>query len=267
MPFLRRYTDLTELLHILKSKTITLLDPQLWDNKNDLYFMNTYKEKANFKSVLALCFTETFERYHHWKVFTKGSSGVCIVFNKLYLKESFPRDDDKLRFSPVFYNTINYIKKYGVKNYDLPFVKPYPYRSEYEYRIIYTDSELEIKFKEYPIDLLPCISKIVLSPWLPEALFDSVKGIIKGIEGAAKIPVQKSNMVYYAQWKDVADDVAASKGSPRSRARRDRSRTNDKISNEEAINVFLAAESDLTSLYPELKSVYDDYHKKTGKPK
>jgi hypothetical protein len=65
----RRYTNLTATIHILKSRTISLLSPELWDDRNDAYFMSRYKELKSAKSVLALCFAETSETYHHWRVF------------------------------------------------------------------------------------------------------------------------------------------------------------------------------------------------------
>src|SRR5438046_430793 len=37
--YLRRYTDLPALLHILRKQQITLLDPQNWDDTNDSYFL------------------------------------------------------------------------------------------------------------------------------------------------------------------------------------------------------------------------------------
>lgn len=77
----RRYTDLPALIHILTNRTLTLLDPSFWDDKNDSYFLATYKEKKELQSVLALCFTKESETYHHWRVFSSGASGACINFN------------------------------------------------------------------------------------------------------------------------------------------------------------------------------------------
>jgi len=33
--FLRRYTDLTSLIHILSTGNLTLLDPEDWEDRND----------------------------------------------------------------------------------------------------------------------------------------------------------------------------------------------------------------------------------------
>jgi hypothetical protein len=37
--FVRRYTDIPALIHLLTEKQITLLDPDTWDDKNDSYFL------------------------------------------------------------------------------------------------------------------------------------------------------------------------------------------------------------------------------------
>jgi hypothetical protein len=58
--FLRRYTNL------LKEQKITLLDPESWEDKNDSHFMSLYRKKKSLKSVLALCFTQASETFHHW---------------------------------------------------------------------------------------------------------------------------------------------------------------------------------------------------------
>ena len=86
--YLRRYTNLPALAYLLSSRVISLLDPQTWDDTNDSHFLALYREKKNLKSVLALCFTQVAETYHHWRVFAEGSSGVCIKFNQTKLFQS-----------------------------------------------------------------------------------------------------------------------------------------------------------------------------------
>jgi hypothetical protein len=77
--FLRRYCDLTALIYLLTERAITLLDPVSWDDSNDSHYAALYKEKKELEAVLALCFTETDERYHYWRVSASGASGVCIT--------------------------------------------------------------------------------------------------------------------------------------------------------------------------------------------
>jgi hypothetical protein len=53
--------------------------------QNDSYFLRLYREQQRLKSVLALCFTEATETYHHWRVFAPGPSGVCVAFKRAEL--------------------------------------------------------------------------------------------------------------------------------------------------------------------------------------
>src|SRR4051794_13800925 len=76
--YLRRYADIPALIYTLKMKCITLLDPQSWDDKNDSRYLTFCQEKNNFRTVLALCFAQSSETYHHWHVFAHGKGGVCI---------------------------------------------------------------------------------------------------------------------------------------------------------------------------------------------
>lgn len=59
--YIRRYTHLPALLHMLHQRQITLLDPANWEDTNDAYFLWEYKRKKGFKSVLALYFSEAAE--------------------------------------------------------------------------------------------------------------------------------------------------------------------------------------------------------------
>jgi hypothetical protein len=60
---LRRYTNLAATIHMLRSRTITLLSPGSWDDRNDAYFMAEYKRRKGLKTLLALCFANCGETY------------------------------------------------------------------------------------------------------------------------------------------------------------------------------------------------------------
>src|ERR1700754_2480162 len=79
---LRRYTNLEATIHLLRSRTITLLNPGSWDDRNDAYFMAEYNRRKNLKTLLALCFANCDETYHHWRVFSHGTDGVCLEFDR-----------------------------------------------------------------------------------------------------------------------------------------------------------------------------------------
>jgi hypothetical protein len=84
---LRRYTSLPALIYLLSNRAITLLDPSSWDDSNDSHFLALYRDKKRLNCVLAICFTQVSERYHHWRVFGDGSSGICIQFVRSKLLE------------------------------------------------------------------------------------------------------------------------------------------------------------------------------------
>src|ERR1035437_3076552 len=67
--YLRRYTHLESLRNILCTKSLTLVDYQKWEDKNDSCFMRLYREERKLKSLLALCLTSASERFHLWRVF------------------------------------------------------------------------------------------------------------------------------------------------------------------------------------------------------
>src|SRR5258708_25321619 len=86
--FLRRYTDITALSYVLLNERITLLNPRTWDDRNDSYFLALYRKKKKLASVVALCFAQAAETYHHWKVFAPGPAGVCVHFRREELLEA-----------------------------------------------------------------------------------------------------------------------------------------------------------------------------------
>jgi hypothetical protein len=92
--FLRRYTNLPALIHLLTKRKITLLDPESWDDKNDSRFLTLYGKKNSLKTVLALCFAKSRETYHRWRVFADGPSGVCVRFDRKRLDLGRHSPDD-----------------------------------------------------------------------------------------------------------------------------------------------------------------------------
>ena len=79
---LNRYTTLPILLDMLQQKHITLLSPETWEDWNDAYYLEQYRQASKLHSVLAVCFSACGETFHHWRVFSSGLSGVCIEFDK-----------------------------------------------------------------------------------------------------------------------------------------------------------------------------------------
>jgi hypothetical protein len=200
--FLRRYTDLPALLHILTSHQVTLLDPKTWDDKNDSYFMSVYKEKKKFRSVLALCFSQASETYHHWRVFSNGPAGVCIVFDRVELIEDFQKSA-QVKFGPVNYLTLTEAKKRRPDVEELPFVKRYGFKPESEFRVLYTSTVEELSALNVPVRL-SSIRSISLSPWMHSSLSKSTASAIRAIRDCEKLKVSRSTLISNEQWKTYA---------------------------------------------------------------
>jgi hypothetical protein len=171
--YLRRYTDLAALVYLLTERKITLLDPRYWDDSNDSYYLRIYRDKKQFKSVLALCFTQASERYHHWRVFTNGSSGVRIRFRRSELLNAIRRTQN-VRAQRVEYLTLPELRRRAPNTQDLPFLKRYPFTDEREFRIICESRTQKMHALDIPIPL-SCIDEIILSPWLPMFPFETCR--------------------------------------------------------------------------------------------
>lgn len=196
-----RYTNLAATIHHLRSKTITLLNPTTWDDRNDAFFLEQYKNHVRAESVLALCLTERPGRYHHWRVFSHGSDGVCIRFSKDGLLSAFD-ENQAIIHQPVTYMKLDDLSAESLNSKELPFLKRSAYRDEKEYRIIYVDKEQTLDSREFTIEL-DWIKSITLSPWLPKEFVDSVKDTLKSIPGCKKLNIGRSYWVESENWKNA----------------------------------------------------------------
>jgi hypothetical protein len=204
--YLRRYTDLSALFYLLAERKLTLLDPRRWDDKNDSYCLRQYRTKKALQSVLAVCFVQTSERYHFWKVFGAGIDGVRIKFNRVALL----RAADKVR--GVRHGKVNYKRLEEIRRRpkvdDLPFVKRWGFRDEKEYRVVYESSDEVSKF-DISIPL-SCIDSIKLNPWLDRDLFEHVRDALHNInDGCRSLNVVQSSLIDSEQWRGFAKRATA----------------------------------------------------------
>lgn len=198
---LYRYTNSAALLDLLLKKHLTLLDPETWDDKNDTAYMKKYMEMRGLKSFLALCLTEASETYHHWSIFSGRSDGVRIEFNKKKLLSHFLNEPN------IFHANVKYrkIPNSGTVQWEtseLPFIKRLPYQDEGEYRLTYEDEKSEMKAKSFSINV-NCIERITISPWMPKPLFNSLKEVLKRIDGCSKLKIHHSTLVYNKNWVEL----------------------------------------------------------------
>lgn len=203
----RRYTNLTATLHILWNRSLTFLSPETWDDKNDAFFMSEYKRLVKIKTLLAICFAERTETYHHWQVFSRGSDGVCIEFNKEKLLSAF-NDVAGVHHGSVRYEFLKNIRDMNDVNVErLPFMKRWPYGDEGEYRAVYVSKTQKKALQDVPI-AIDSIERITLSPWLAPTLVPAVVETLKSLPGCSRLKVYRSTLIDNPQWKKLTGRVA-----------------------------------------------------------
>jgi hypothetical protein len=195
---LRRYADLPALFRILFTRTLTLLDPKTWDDRNDIFYLSQYKERTGLASLLALCFSEAQETDHHRHVFAKGASGVCIVFKQDALLAHLDRFEGVTARNVQYRNTVQ-LGDQGLKIADLPFRKRSAFKAEEELRAIYESDNDEHPVLDMPIELAH-VHRISPSPWLRPNLADATKNAIRALDGCEKLAVYRSTLLSNERW-------------------------------------------------------------------
>ena len=196
-----RYTTLPILLDMLQKKHITLLSPETWEDRNDAYYLEQYRQESKLRSVLAVCFSAGGETFHYWRVFSSGSSGVRIEFDKARLLHSFA-DLNGFRHQSVSYRLIQDVEKKKPETSSWPFLKRKAFKDEQEYRIIFESATEDLRAKSVPIDLAS-IRSVTLSPWLPSAVAPAVRMVIGCIDGCTNIKLRNSSLLENAKWRSA----------------------------------------------------------------
>ena len=204
MQFLWRFTELPFLIHLLKTKRLTLVSPKKWEDKNDRHYIDIYQERKKLKTVLALCFTEKRETYHHWKVFSGSMAGVSIAFYKHKLI-SWAKHHG-LRYGSVEYYDYNKLRTMKLNIDKLPFIKRKAFEDEREFRFLYEEKKAVHDLMEFEIEL-NFIKRIRVSPWLPESLVKSVKDTIKSIDGCKDLEVYRTTLLDNVSWKKAGGEI------------------------------------------------------------
>jgi hypothetical protein len=200
-----RYTDLSTLFYLLGECKLTLLNPNRWDDKNDSYCLRQFRKANGYKTVLALCFVQSPERYHLWKVFGSGTSGVLIKFKRKALLEAVD-EVPGLRHGEVKYLTLKKLEG-SFKPDRLPFLKRYGFWGEEEYRLVYGSKK---DLPKFDIDIPPaCIESVKLNPWLDADLFEHVKNAIRKVDSCwMNLEVAHSSLIDNDRWRHFADRVS-----------------------------------------------------------
>jgi hypothetical protein len=209
--FVRRYTSITATIDILRRKELPLLDPQTWDDRNDRYFMNLYKDARKIGGLYGLCAATCSETYHHWRVFTSSADGACIEIKRQDFETSLATLSG-VRFGEIDYLKLEEVEKLSPTDQSrLPFIKRFGFEPEDEYRIIAETVEAQrpALAVDFPLRL---INKIYLNPWLPASIAESLVSTIRELPGCSRLSVSRSHLIDSGRWKKSGDRVI---GKPR----------------------------------------------------
>lgn len=203
--YLRRYTDLCRLFYLLAQRKLTLLDTSRWDDRNDSYCLRKYREAKGYKSILALCFVQSSERYHLWEVFGTGASGVRIRFKREALLEAVDKVPGVLHRRVKYLTIPELAGSFSLGR--LPFLKRYGFLGEKEYRVVYGSDK---NLRKFDIDIPPgCIESVKLNPWLDADSFERVKDALRKVDSCWKsLKVVRSSLIDNEKWREFADRVS-----------------------------------------------------------
>jgi hypothetical protein len=138
-------------------------------------------------------------------VFSSGSAGVCIRFDRSALLNAFALTPNTFH-GPVDYQRVRDAKRRtaALRVDELPFLKRAGFSPECEYRVLYTSATRRQRSLDVPIQLSSVV-EITLSPWLNSKLRHCVRDTIHSISGCAAIEVHRSTLVGNSTWKRFAD--------------------------------------------------------------
>lgn len=202
---MRRYTDLTSVIALLRSRQLTLVSPDTWDDKNDSHYLGLYRARKRLSCLAAICFTQASETYHHWRVFSPGPSGVCVRFKRGALEQRLAKMRGVM-MRDVEYRTLRDLRRAPPSIEDLPFLKRSPFADEAEFRIVYGSDTERAATRALDITI-SSIDRIILSPWAHPSLRDHVADTLRSVKGCRRITVTRSSLVSNESWKQLGDSA------------------------------------------------------------
>jgi hypothetical protein len=209
-PELRRYTDVLNLLEIVRTRRLPLSVPDFWQDSTDRLCLQVYADRFRLqgegdRSIFALCMTQTSETSHHWQLYASHSHGVCIVFDRAKLCaaiEEAARRSPSIRHGQVEYLDYSDMKEACDCDPDkLPFVKRKEFADEREYRVIAVSGS-ELFDGEFSIPIpLSAINRIVLGYRMPTHLSQGLSDLVRSFRGCRDLVVRQSTFMDNGKWR------------------------------------------------------------------
>lgn len=197
---LNRYTSLPVLLDLLRRRKLVLVDPSMWEDRNDAKVILEYKRKKKISSLFAACFGIGDETIHHWKSYADGIAGCCVEFDEKKLLDSFDGIPE-LTSHDVDYKTTSEVETTPIKLDSMPFTKRWPYRCDNEFRVIWQG---ETDATTIALDIeMDSIERITLSQKMYPVVRKSVKELLREASDGSSIKVTSSTLYENKRWIDA----------------------------------------------------------------
>jgi hypothetical protein len=201
-PYLYRYMQLPEVLHMLTVKSLTLKTVTHWKDRSEASVLDKYLRHLGKKKLFALCFTQGAERIHYWGDYGMGDAGVCVSFSKVGLIKLFKDDVHKfgLRGDAVEYVKIDKALNHPsvIDKDKWGFVKRWAFKDEREYRVL-CGGGLALTHLDLDLNLNSIIS-IKLGPSLSLNKVESIRKVITSIPGCKNMNVHQSKILNNRKW-------------------------------------------------------------------
>lgn len=202
---LKHYTSVSTLYKIL-AKGFMFQDGKSWNDKNDRYTLQKYREYVYPKNVLVLCFCDGAGNVYHWAALGKidpNDSDSQIKCSIVLNKDTFLKHIDSIvgmSHREMMYCKNNKVAEHQME--DLPYLKRKEFSVEKEYRIIYTGDKSEF----FLSDIIPYIDKIVIG-LCTEAEFDEIKQHIVTAFNIDEAKITQNLLNGSKEWNDNVDII------------------------------------------------------------
>lgn len=202
---LKHYTSVSTLYKILDSGFM-FQDGKSWDDDNDRYTLQMYRDYISPQNVLALCFCDGAGNAYHWTALGKIDSNdpyseikCSIVLNK----DTFLKHIDSV--NGISHHEMMYCKNNQVAEHqmeDLPYLKRKEFSVENEYRVIYMGDKSEF----FLSGIIPYIDKIVIGLCDKED-FDRIKQHIVTTSHINEAKITQNLLKGSEEWNDNVDVI------------------------------------------------------------
>lgn len=203
---LKHYTSVSTLYKILV-KGFMFQNGESWDDDNDRYTLQIYRDYISPQNVLALCFCDGAGNAYHWTALGKidpndpySEIKCSIVLNKdTFLK--YIDSIDGMSHQEMMYCKNNKVAEHQIE--DLPYLKRNEFSIEKEYRVIYKGDKSEF----FLPDIIPYIDKIVIGLCMEEK-FDEIKQHLTAKFHIDETKITQNLLKGSKDWNDNVDVIA-----------------------------------------------------------